>query len=157
MSLVGERPGVSAAEISDVTKIAKAVTYNTLAKLVGAGQAGEDRAAGWPDRLQTGRAHRTGPIVAFMTRAATTSEIKDSLLDTVGETPLVRLSRIAGLCAPQVVAKVEYFNPGGSIKDRVAIAMIEAAERDGQAATRRRRSSSRPRATPGRAWRSPRG
>jgi cystathionine beta-synthase len=67
-----------------------------------------------------------------MTPTATTSEIKDSLLDTVGETPLVRLSRIAAGCAPQVVAKVEYFNPGGSIKDRVAIRMVEAAERDGR-------------------------
>jgi len=67
-----------------------------------------------------------------MTRTATTSEIKDSLLDTVGETPLVRLSRISAGCAPQVVAKVEYFNPGGSIKDRVAIRMVEAAERDGR-------------------------
>jgi cystathionine beta-synthase len=67
-----------------------------------------------------------------MTPTATTTEIKDSLLDTVGETPLVRLSRIAQGCAPQLVAKVEYFNPGGSIKDRVAIRMIEAAERDGR-------------------------
>src|SRR5688500_5079056 len=67
-----------------------------------------------------------------MTRAATTSEIKDSLLDTVGETPLVRLSRIGAQCSAQIVAKVEYFNPGGSIKDRVAIRMVEAAERDGR-------------------------
>jgi cystathionine beta-synthase len=67
-----------------------------------------------------------------MTPTATSSEIKDSLLDTVGETPLVRLSRIAQGLAPQVVAKVEYFNPGGSIKDRVAIRMVEAAERDGR-------------------------
>ena len=67
-----------------------------------------------------------------MTQSATTPEIKDSLLDTVGETPLVRLSRIAQGCSPQVVAKVEYFNPGGSIKDRVAIRMVEAAERDGR-------------------------
>src|SRR4051794_15908598 len=67
-----------------------------------------------------------------MTPTATTSEIKDSLLDTVGETPLVRLSRIGHGCAPQLVAKVEYFNPGGSIKDRVAIRMIEAAEHDGR-------------------------
>ena len=36
----------------------------------------------------------------------------------------------AGL-APQVLAKVEYFNPGGSVKDRIALAMVEAAERDG--------------------------
>src|ERR1700753_3841116 len=61
-----------------------------------------------------------------------TAEIKDSILDTVGETPLVRLSRIGQGCAPQIVAKVEYFNPGGSIKDRVAVRMVEAAERDGR-------------------------
>jgi len=68
-----------------------------------------------------------------MTRSATTtSEIKDSLLETVGETPLVRLGRIGAGLAPQIVAKVEYFNPGGSIKDRVAMRMVEAAERDGQ-------------------------
>src|SRR5881394_4220016 len=60
-----------------------------------------------------------------------TADIKDSILDTVGETPLIRLSRIAAGLTPQVVAKVEYFNPGGSIKDRVALGLIEAAERDG--------------------------
>src|SRR3954453_10398104 len=61
-----------------------------------------------------------------------TADIKDSILDTVGDTPLVRLSRIAAGLAPQVVAKVEYFNPGGSIKDRVAMKMVEAAEQDGR-------------------------
>src|SRR5829696_5309249 len=60
------------------------------------------------------------------------ADIKDSILDTVGETPLVRLSRIAAGLTPQVVAKVEYFNPGGSIKDRVAMRMVEAAEADGR-------------------------
>jgi cystathionine beta-synthase len=59
-------------------------------------------------------------------------DIKDSILDTVGDTPLVRLSRLAAGLVPQVVAKVEYFNPGGSIKDRVAIRLVEAAERDGR-------------------------
>jgi cystathionine beta-synthase len=63
---------------------------------------------------------------------ATGGDIKDSILDTVGDTPLVRLSRIAAGLAPQVVAKVEYFNPGGSIKDRVAMKMVEAAEADGR-------------------------
>src|ERR1044072_1826715 len=63
---------------------------------------------------------------------ATRADIKDSILDTVGETPLVRLSRIGANLAPQIVAKVEYFNPGGSIKDRVAMRMVEAAERDGR-------------------------
>ncbi|WP_051324092.1 cystathionine beta-synthase [Candidatus Solirubrobacter pratensis] len=61
----------------------------------------------------------------------TQPDIKDSILETVGETPLIRLSRIGQGLAPQIVAKVEYFNPGGSIKDRVAMRMIEAAERDG--------------------------
>src|SRR5918993_2853427 len=59
------------------------------------------------------------------------ADIRDSILDTIGETPLVRLSRIGAGVTPQVVAKVELFNPGGSIKDRVAVALIEAAERDG--------------------------
>ena len=59
-------------------------------------------------------------------------EIKDSILDTIGGTPLVRLSRIGGGLVPQIVAKLELFNPGGSIKDRVALRLIEAAERDGK-------------------------
>src|SRR3954454_302281 len=60
-----------------------------------------------------------------------TPDIKGSILDAVGGTPLVRLSRIGAGLTPQIVAKVEALNPGGSIKDRAAIAMIEAAERDG--------------------------
>ena len=60
-----------------------------------------------------------------------TATIRDSILDTIGDTPLVRLSRIGAGLTPQVVAKVEFLNPGGSIKDRVAVALIEAAERDG--------------------------
>jgi cystathionine beta-synthase len=62
----------------------------------------------------------------------TGADIKESILDTVGETPLVRLSRIGAGLAPAIVAKVEYFNPGGSIKDRVAMRMVEAAEQDGR-------------------------
>src|SRR5258708_33386868 len=58
--------------------------------------------------------------------------IKDSILETIGDTPLVRLSRIAAGLRPQLVAKIEAFNPGGSIKDRVAVALIDAAERDGR-------------------------
>src|ERR1700760_2027884 len=66
-----------------------------------------------------------------MSIAATAPILHDSILDTIGDTPLVRLSRIGAGVRPRVVAKLEAFNPGGSIKDRVAIAMIEAAERDG--------------------------
>jgi cystathionine beta-synthase len=60
------------------------------------------------------------------------TDIKESILDTVGDTPLIRLARIGAGLTPQIVAKVEYFNPGGSIKDRVAMRLVEAAERDGR-------------------------
>jgi len=62
----------------------------------------------------------------------TTADIKDTILDAIGGTPLVRLSRLGAGLRPQLVAKVEALNPGGSIKDRVALALIEAAERDGR-------------------------
>jgi cystathionine beta-synthase len=58
-------------------------------------------------------------------------QIADSLLDLVGNTPLVRLRRVAEGLSCQIVAKLETVNPGGSVKDRPAIAMIDAAERDG--------------------------
>jgi cystathionine beta-synthase len=67
-----------------------------------------------------------------MSEAAVTPDVKDSILDTIGDTPLVRLSRIGAGLGPQVVAKLESFNPGGSIKDRIAVALIEAAEGDGR-------------------------
>src|SRR3954462_15203689 len=56
----------------------------------------------------------------------------DSVVDLMGDTPLVRLNRVADGLAPVVLAKVEYFNPGGSVKDRIAKRMIEAAEADGR-------------------------
>jgi cystathionine beta-synthase len=65
------------------------------------------------------------------TTTASITDIKDSILDAIGGTPLVRLSRIGAGLTPQLVAKVEALNPGGSIKDRVAVALIDAAERDG--------------------------
>jgi cystathionine beta-synthase len=63
---------------------------------------------------------------------STTPDIRDSILEAIGGTPLVRLSRLGAGLRPQLVAKVEALNPGGSIKDRVAVALIEAAERDGR-------------------------
>jgi cystathionine beta-synthase len=57
--------------------------------------------------------------------------LSSSILETIGNTPLVRLQRSAANLAPAVYAKVESFNPGGSAKDRVALRMIEQAERDG--------------------------
>jgi cystathionine beta-synthase len=59
------------------------------------------------------------------------SEIHDSVLELIGDTPLVRLSRLEPELRTPLVAKVEFMNPGGSVKDRPAVAMIDAAERDG--------------------------
>ena len=70
-----------------------------------------------------------------MSHVVTPSAVKDSILDTIGNTPLVRLSRIGAGLRPQLVAKLESFNPGGSIKDRVGLNLIEAAERSGKLKT----------------------
>lgn len=55
----------------------------------------------------------------------------DNILAQIGNTPLVRLSRLESKKSAAIYAKVEAFNPGGSIKDRICLSMIEAAERDG--------------------------
>ena len=57
--------------------------------------------------------------------------IHDSVLGTIGGTPLVRLNAVTGSVSVQIAAKVEFFNPGGSVKDRIAVGMIDAAEQDG--------------------------
>ena len=59
------------------------------------------------------------------------SKIAKSLIELVGNTPLVELSRFNTQAKANLIAKVEYFNPAGSLKDRVALAMIEDAERRG--------------------------
>ncbi|MFN4294567.1 MAG: cystathionine beta-synthase [Thermoflexales bacterium] len=59
-------------------------------------------------------------------------DVRDSIVDTIGRTPLVRLRKVTRGVAPDVLAKVEYFNPGGSVKDRIGIAIIEDAERAGK-------------------------
>ncbi len=56
----------------------------------------------------------------------------ESLIDLIGNTPLVKLRRVTGSMATTVLAKVEYFNPGGSVKDRIAVRMIDAAEASGE-------------------------
>ena len=55
-----------------------------------------------------------------------------TVLDLIGGTPLVRLDRIARGVAPRVLAKLEHLNPGGSVKDRIGLRMIEEAERTGK-------------------------
>ena len=61
-----------------------------------------------------------------------TVDIHDSILETIGNTPLVRLNKVARGIRPTLLAKAEFMNPGGSVKDRIGLAMIEAAEREGR-------------------------
>ncbi|HEY2098729.1 MAG TPA: cystathionine beta-synthase [Pseudonocardia sp.] len=56
----------------------------------------------------------------------------EHVMDLVGDTPLVKLTKVAEGLRPLVLAKVEYFNPGGSVKDRIALRMIDAAEQSGK-------------------------
>ena len=58
--------------------------------------------------------------------------IANSALELVGNTPLVRIHRLAKDCAAQIVAKLEFYSPGASVKDRIGVSMIEAAERAGK-------------------------
>jgi cystathionine beta-synthase len=59
-------------------------------------------------------------------------DVKNNILETIGNTPLVRLHRITKDLPCDVLAKVEYFNPGNSIKDRMALKMVEVAEQEGK-------------------------
>ncbi len=56
----------------------------------------------------------------------------DDVLATIGWTPLIRLNRVTQGIRTPVYGKAEFFNPGGSVKDRIGLAMIEAAEREGR-------------------------
>jgi cystathionine beta-synthase len=75
----------------------------------------------------------------------------DNVVEMIGNTPLVRLRRVTEGISATVLAKVEYVNPGGSVKDRIALRMVEDAEKAGllQPAAR---SWSRRAATPGSGW-----
>jgi cystathionine beta-synthase len=59
-------------------------------------------------------------------------DIKNNILETIGNTPLIRLNRITRDFPCPVLAKVDYFNPGNSVKDRMAVKMIEVAEKEGK-------------------------
>ena len=89
--------------------------------------------AGLPVTLYTDErvSPEAGIDVRPVTLAGPAMEVADSLVDLIGNTPLVRLDRTGRDLPGQLLAKLEYLNPGGSVKDRPALAMIEAAERDG--------------------------
>ena len=59
------------------------------------------------------------------------AQIAESILDTAAMTPMVRLRRVVGDAKPTIVAKVEYFNPSGSVKDRILPFLVSEAERRG--------------------------
>ncbi|MFN5913630.1 MAG: pyridoxal-phosphate dependent enzyme [Chitinophagaceae bacterium] len=59
-------------------------------------------------------------------------DIKNNILETIGKTPLIRLNKITAGLPCEVLAKVDYFNPGNSIKDRMAVKMVEVAEQEGK-------------------------
>ena len=59
-------------------------------------------------------------------------EIKNNILETIGNTPLIKLNKITKDFPCTVLAKVDYFNPGNSIKDRMALKMVEVAEKEGK-------------------------
>src|SRR3954462_7187689 len=59
-------------------------------------------------------------------------EIPSNLADLVGKTPMVRLTRIAPECGAELLGKLEAYNPAGSVKDRIGVSMIDAAEREGR-------------------------
>ncbi len=59
-------------------------------------------------------------------------KIAKNILETIGNTPLVKLNKITSDVDALVLAKVEFFNPGNSVKDRMAVKMVEDAEADGR-------------------------
>ena len=60
------------------------------------------------------------------------TKVAQSITDLIGKTPIVKLNNVTGPEDAEVYVKLEYFNPGSSVKDRIALAMIEAAEKDGK-------------------------
>src|SRR5512135_94128 len=66
------------------------------------------------------------------TAERTRGRIYDDITQTIGNTPLIRLRRVTQGCPAEVVAKLENFNPLWSVKDRIGVSMIDAAERDGK-------------------------
>jgi cystathionine beta-synthase len=108
---------------------------------VGVWSATGDASAEWARRLHEAglpvslfsddRVEVRGVAVRAATDPGAPMQVASSLIDLVGNTPLVRLDRIGRDLECQLLAKLEFLNPGGSVKDRPAVAMVDAAERAG--------------------------
>src|SRR5206468_4352206 len=78
------------------------------------------------------RSSRSASVLRLSCRAFMPAYAVNNMLDLIGGTPLVRLRHLVAPDMADVFCKCEQFNPGGSLKDRIALAMIEAAEREGR-------------------------
>ena len=65
------------------------------------------------------------------------AKIANSIIELIGQTPVVKLNHIVDENSADVYLKLEYMNPGSSVKDRIALAMVEEAEKNGQLKARR--------------------
>src|SRR5262249_20158552 len=83
-------------------------------------------------KLRSHRRKRTARLKRERPLRDTRTMWYESILDVIGNTPMVRLNRIGHSLKPALLAKLEYLNPGGSVKDRIGIMMLEAAEREGR-------------------------
>ena len=71
------------------------------------------------------------PVLLFATSMLRNQEPYENVLDTIGWTPLIRLTRVSRGIPTPVYAKADFFNPGGSVKDRIGLPIIERAEKSG--------------------------
>src|SRR6185312_14643780 len=79
-----------------------------------------------------GDRRRSRPVRAAPVGFGVVAREYPTVLELVGSTPIVRLDRVSPPGGAQILAKLEYLNPGGSVKDRIGLPMIEAAEREGK-------------------------
>ncbi len=138
------RVGVTAGDLATGTIADLRAHIPRLVGVIGiATEAGTARAAdvarqlheaGLPVTIYTDLPADAGPGVATsrVTDPGPGMEAANSLIDLIGNTPLVRMDRIGRDLSGQLLAKLEFLNPGSSIKDRVALAMLDAAEADGR-------------------------
>src|SRR3954465_7064101 len=91
---------------------------------------GPPRASARPDRRR--RAPDRSQRCSWRLRFLSVDREYPTLLELVGATPIVRLDKLSPRGGAQILAKLEYLNPGGSVKDRIGPPMIEAAEREGK-------------------------